>query len=148
MKVFSIVIGLVVVLLLFLALPAITKGVVSYRTEVLTQSYSVTTGVSETTASVALSHTLWQNSVAYVTNLSSNSTDDSLLSDNYTAASKALNLTGLADNTTRLLSVSYRAGGLDEYPGADEVSTKIPGIVVGLFILIPLAFIVAIFVRK
>jgi len=140
-RVFSVVIGVVAVIILALTLPSIPTAVEDFRTETLSQSYSVTTGVGVTIGSVPLASSLWNDSVAYVTNISSNITGDSPLADNYTAASRTVGITGLSANTTRSLTVSYRTGGLSANPAADSGITFLPSVIVGLIILIPLVLL-------
>ncbi len=140
-KVFGVVIGVVALLMLYIALPVIPQAVESFRTDVKTQNYNISTAVGSTNTSVALSNSLWNSDVSYVTGISSNTTGDSPVADNYTVASRSLSISGLAGNTTRLLSVDYRAAGLTSNPAADQASTFLPGIVVGLIILVPMVLV-------
>lgn len=147
-KVFSVVIGLVAVVILGLAMPAITDSVESFRTDILEQSYSVDTTVGANSANVSLSSALWNDNIAYVTSLSSNITSDAPVAASYNATSAVLLITGLADNTSRTITLSYKTAGLADYEGADTASTKLPGIVMGFLILIPLGFIVYLFMNR
>ncbi len=140
-KVFAVVIGLLAFLFLLLMLPSIPNAVESFRTDTLSQEYNVTTTGGVSIAGIGLSNSLWNNDVAYVTGFSSNSSTDSVIADNYTASGRTLNLTGLTAGTTRLLEVSYRTAGLVDNTGADTGITFLPGIAVGMVIIIPLLIV-------
>lgn len=144
-KVFGAIAGIAALIILALAAPAIPDAVESFRTDTLTQDYTVATGVGVTTASVALSHSLWNDSVSYVTRVASTITGDSLVADNYTAASRALALSGLSANTSRVISVDYRTDGLGDNPAASTGSTYFPAVFILFLVLIPLAFGVYLF---
>lgn len=146
-KVLIAIVGLVAVIILALALPGITDAVESFRTNVETEYFSVNTGVGTTTGTIGLDYALWNNSVTSISRVSSNTTLDSPIAANYTAASKAVGISGLAANTTRTITVDYQTAGLADYSGADTGSTAIPGIVVGFFILIPVALLLYILIR-
>ncbi len=146
-KVFAVIVGVVALIILTMSLPMLPDAVESFRTDVRTQSYSVATGVGITTTSVALTNALWNADVSYVTNLGSNITE-SLIADNYTLASKALNLSGLSANITRTITVSYRTAGLGDNPAADTGITFLPGVVVGLVILVPLILLASLLMGK
>lgn len=147
-KVFPIAIGVVAIIFLVLMLPGVTTGTESFRTDVKTQSYSVTTAGGATSQNVTLGWELWNNAVTEVTNLSSNMTTDNPVANSYAAAGNLLEITGLAAATTRTVSVSYRTAGLDSYQGAEQASTKLPAVVIGLIVLIPLALLAAIFIKR
>lgn len=147
-KIFGVVIALVIVLLMAIALPAITGAVKSFRTDVISQDFTLSTAAGITTGNVTLSHALWNSDVTEVTRISSDNSTDSPVADNYTTSSKRLNLTGLAPNITRTLTVDYRSAGLSEYAGADQISTNIPGIVIGFAALIPLTALAALLISR
>lgn len=67
----------------------------------------VSTGSGTYEAGVILSLQLWNNSLLSVKTISSNISSDSPSADNYTAVSRLLTVSGLADNVTRTLSVTY-----------------------------------------
>lgn len=136
-KVFAVVIGVVVILILIMALPAIPDAVESFRTDTLTQSYTLATGASNN-GSVALSNNLWNSDIAYISRVASTLATDNSVASTYTAASRSVLVTGLAANTTRTLTIDYRTAGLEENTAADTGITLLPGIVVGMVIIIPL----------
>ena len=144
-RVFGAIIVIAAVIMFTIAIAPMFSSVESFRTDTVEQSYGVTTSGNVTT-DVALTHPLWRDSVTYVTRLSSNITGDSLIADNYTSASQALSLSGLAASATRTLTVEYQTAGLNEYTGADEVSVALPAIVVGLFLILVLAIVVGIWI--
>jgi hypothetical protein len=148
MKGFLAVLAIVIVLVLAMTLPAVGPAVKAFRTDVVSQSFTVATAGGETSANVSLSKPLWDASVIEITALSSNTTDDAPVASSYNGTGQLLQITGLAVDTSRTLSVSYRTGGLTDYAGADTGATKLPAIVVFLVILVPLAVVVAIFVKR
>lgn len=147
-KVFPIAIGVVAIIFLALMLPGVLDGTESFRTDVKTQEFTVATGAGETADNVTLTWELWQNAVTEVTTLSSDDTTDNPVASTYTAAGNLLEVTGLAASENRTLTVSYRTAGLDRYAGADTAATKLPTIVVGLVILIPLALMAVLFMHR
>ena len=146
-KVFGVVIGVVIVIILAISLPAIPDAVQSFRTDTMTQEYTVATGATVTNATISLSHTLWDSSPAYITRLSSNITTDSPVAYSYNSSNKGLLITGLSANTSRTVEVDYRTAGLGDYEGADTASMYLPGVAMGLVILIPLGFMALLFIR-
>ena len=147
-KVFGIVAGLVAVIILAISLPAITEGVKSFRTDIIEQTFTVATAVGVTTANISLTHSLWNEDITEITRLTSDDSTDTPVADSYVAANKRVALSGLTANTTRAIEIDYSSAGLDDYAGADQASTNIPGITVGMFILIPLAVVAAVFIRR
>lgn len=148
MKAFIAILAIVVVLVLAMMAPAIPAAVKSFRTDVIDQNFTVATGGGVTTANVSLSKPLWDANVSEVVTLSSSDADDATVASSYNGTGYLVTLTGLAENTTRTISMEYRTGGLNDYAGADTGITKLPSAVLMLIIIVPLALIVALFVKR
>src|ERR1035437_1365701 len=114
---------------------ALLASVQNYRTQEMTDQYVVTTaGVTNST--IQLSSTLFESNKTLAT-VASNTTIDAPVLGAYVDASRSLNVTNLATNTTRTLTLNYRAAGLTEYPQAETASKSIPVIAIaGILIVI------------
>jgi hypothetical protein len=144
------IVGVLVLLVgigLVAGLGAMTDGVKDFRTDWVTDSFVLTTNTTTSNGTVQLVNPLWegQRSEAVV---SSNITGDTPTLTGYTVASKILTMNGLETNTTRLVTVSYRTFGLNNYPGADAGSKFIPMAIVLAAIFLPLLAVVMILLGK
>jgi hypothetical protein len=114
---------------------ALLASVQNYRTQEMTDQYVVTTaGVTNST--IQLSSTLFESNKTLAT-VASNTTIDAPVLGAYVDASRSLNVTNLATNTTRTLTLNYRTAGLTDYPQAETASKSIPVIAIaGILIVI------------
>lgn len=115
MKAVGTIIGACLVILL---LGAVITGILDFRSAEYTEPHNVTTAGGVTTANVTLVAELFNDELAYVT-IVSNDTDDAAVPSTYTSATKVLLISGLAESTTRQLTVTYRYGQLSQYWAAD-----------------------------
>jgi len=99
-------------------LGAIMGLTTDFRTDTVSQNYTLSTNTTSTNGTVQLSSTLWE---ALITNasVSSNTTSDAPVISSYTDASKSLFIDGLASNTTRNITVEYKKAALSDYTGAE-----------------------------
>lgn len=125
-------IGLVFLSIGFLVFPIVISGTdaILNSTDTQIDAGLVTTG-NVTTGDMPLSRTLWQSDVANVVSISSNATETPV-ADNYTGGS--LYFTSLSGNITRLLTVHYLRGSIDDYTGLRGVIGVSPMIVLIGFI--------------
>lgn len=131
----------VAAIIILMGLGAITDGILDFRTDSVSDDFSVTTNATASTAQVQLTNTLWEGETVYAS-VSSNTTADSPTMTGYTAASKALDIGGLASNTTRILTVTYRTFALTNFPGADTGIRFFPALLVLAVVAIPLLAVV------
>ena len=87
----------------------INDGIVTWRTQDLTQSFTVTTGAGETTENVTLNNDLFQDDTSRVISITSNITGESPIATSYTAATKVLLVSALNPSATHTLTVNYYA---------------------------------------
>lgn len=100
------------VLMIFLLLGAfaepIIDGVKTWRTTDTTETFNVETA-DVTAANVTLAYDLFQAVTAEVISVTSDNAGDTPVANEYTEATQVLNVDGLSENTTRVLTVNYYA---------------------------------------
>lgn len=97
---------LIIFALAVLFMLPITQGVYAFRTDVKEDTFRYPTAVGETTANVTLLKEVYDDDVTTVSVLSDIATDVPVI-EGYTAGTRLLDISGLAANATRTLSVSY-----------------------------------------
>lgn len=123
-------IGVIAVFLLLGAFSTpILNGIKTWRTDgPTTQLIAVTTAGGVTSANVTLTKDLYQASVDQITSITSPNGSDTPVGSSYTESSKVLNIVGLADGTTRNLTLTY-------YGESDQSIMRIIGPFLGFFII-------------
>lgn len=99
-------------------LPFAVASIEEFRSVDYSEPHIVDTGIGETDADVVLSQDLFNDATANVS-LSSDNGDDAPIPSAYTAATHTLNISGLADDDSRTMTITYKIGALDDYFGAD-----------------------------
>lgn len=89
-------------------LTPISDGVRTWRTNSETQSQSVTTVPSQTSANITLAYDLYQGDPTNVTEITSSETETPLAST-YDTDTNTLLIVALTDDLTRTLTIDYRA---------------------------------------
>lgn len=126
-KALGIVMVVVAVAISFVVFPIVLDSAGDLRTDSQTDEFAaVTTGLGETAAGVVLTADLWEDTAAYVTSVTSNNVADTPVAGTYTAATNTLNVTGLAAEDTRTLTVTYQVAALDDYTGLDAMVAVAP----------------------
>lgn len=128
-------------------LGAMMDGIKDFRTDWVTDSYTLTTNTTTVNGTVQLTSPLWEG-LTTEASISSNLTSDTPAMVSYVAGNKALNFNGLATNTTRLITVQYRTFDLNDYPSADTTTKYIPFAVIIGIIFVPLISIVMILLGR
>jgi len=137
----------VIVVAAILFMLPLTTAIYDFRTDLREDTFNNTTGVGETTANLTLFKPIYDDDTGTVGILSSISTDTPLYSS-YNATSRLLGMTGLADNSTRVLTISYD---IDALEGSDAINTImdiIPFIWMMVIIAFPMAALYAIFTGR
>ncbi len=145
MKAIIVIVGAIILLgaLAYGIMPTIQD----FQTENIDQNINVSTGVGVTTATMTLGSTVWNDSLAYLA-ISSNNSSDVPIATSYNVTSKALTVSGLSDNTTRILTISYKTNGLDEYRGVEQATTALPTVLIVGIIAVVLGAVVIAFMRR
>jgi hypothetical protein len=126
-KALGIVMVVVAVAISFIVFPIVLDSSEELRTDNQADTFAaVATGVGETDADVVLTVDLWQDTAAYVVSIASDNGGDTPVAGTYTAATNTLNVTGLADDDTRELIVTYQIAALDDYTGLDAIVAVAP----------------------
>lgn len=103
--------------IIVLLLPASIVALNEFRMTDYEEPHNITTGAGETTANVSLSQELFNDDTALVS-LSSNNTSDAPIPYLYTSATRYLLITGLVEDDTRQVTVTYKIDNLTDYVGA------------------------------
>lgn len=119
---------------------ALLDSIDDFRSDEVTQDFSVVTSVGVTSANVVLAENLWDSSVVHAT--PSSNISEAVVANSYTGATRTLGLTGLSANTTRTVTVDYRTADLADYPGVNEGSKHLPVLVIAGIILIPFVLVI------
>ena len=144
------IIGILVVLTsIFIlgGLGAMTDGIKDFRTDWVTDSSILTTNTTTTNGTVQLINPLWEGQISDAV-ISSNLSIDTPALTGYTSASKNLAFSGLAANTSRLITVEYRTFGLQDYPGADTGVKFMPMAAIMAAVFLPLLAVVMILLGR
>ena len=129
---------LVILTAAFLFMLPITAAVYDFRTDVREDVFTVATAVSTSNATVVLLKSIYDDDVSTISLQSDLSTDVPLYYS-YNTASRALLFTGLTDNTTRTMNVSYDVYALVGSDAADTIVSRVPV----LWIICIIAFVPA-----
>lgn len=117
-RIMGIVMGIIGIVIVFIMFPLIMDSSHDIQTDDYTQAEaSVTTGAGETAADVVLTKALYDDDNTWVTSVTSSEGTDTPAVGTYTAATKTLNVTGLAESTSRTLTIVYEYDGLTSYTG-------------------------------
>jgi len=114
----SVLIGIVMVAIMFIMFPIVLDSSHELQTDEYVQSEAaVVTGVGETAADVVLDEALWDSSATHVLSITSDEVTDVPVAGTYTAGTQTLNVTGLAADDSRTLTITYEYDGLEDYTG-------------------------------
>lgn len=145
MRIFNAFLIIIVSAILFL-LP-LTEGIYDFRTDLQTDTFSVSTNATATAANVTLLNVLYDNDTTTISILSDTSADIPVYSS-YNITSRDLEMSGLAVSTTRIITASYDVDALE---GSDAINT-IVGYVPFIWLLAIIGFapaaLVAIFTGR
>lgn len=103
---------LVVMSVAILFMLPITSGIYDFRTDQKEDSVRYETGAGETTANVTLIKALYDDDVSTVDVLS-NDYSDAPIVENYTAAGRVLDISGLESSANRTLTITYDVDALN-----------------------------------
>jgi hypothetical protein len=138
---------LVLVLVSFLWMLPVSEAIYNYRTDVREDTFHIITTVGQTTVSVALIRPVYQDDFGTVS-VSSNCSSDALIVESYTAATRLVSLSGLADGESRLLTVSYDVDALAAHSAINTFLNWLPGIWILILFVFPVAVIYVIVRRR
>jgi hypothetical protein len=120
------------IFLLIICLSAAFLGLVQFRSGEYIEEHIVTTssGVDGyTTGTVTLALDLYDGEISGVT-ITSDDAADAPVPFEYIPTTKRLTISGLEENTTRRLTITYLYNRLAAYPGADLASKIVPVLLV------------------
>ena len=120
-----------------------TDAAYAFLTEEREDTFNYNTAVGQTTANVTLLKPIYDDDTATIGILSSIS-DDSPAFVSYNVTSRLLQMSGLADNTTRVLYVTYDVQAQDVNVAIDRLINISPVIWLLSIIVFPIAGIAAI----
>src|ERR1035437_6919034 len=97
-----------VIVMLFMFLHPIQKGVHDWRTDQITKTVSITTGGGVTIGSVVFTRALFNDDESEITSVGSAIAETPILGT-YVPATKTLSLTNLTESQTRVITIVYYA---------------------------------------
>ncbi len=110
--------GIIMVSVMFVLFPIILDSSHELQTDATTETEAaVVTGVGVTNADVVLTNDPWQDDVDYVLTITSDEVTDVPVANTYTTATNTLNITGLAADDSRTLTITYETDALGDYTG-------------------------------
>jgi len=118
-----VIIGLFVIFQMFPSFMDATHDVITDETSV---SGNVTTGAAETTGTVGLTFGLYQDEITNVVSITSTEGSDTPAASSYAAASDLLTVSGLAANSTRILTVTYDWDATTQFEGFGPITRMAP----------------------
>jgi len=145
MKIFSAFLIILTSVALFL-LP-LTAAIYDFRTDLRTDTFSTATGVDAHSANETLLNDLYDGDIGSI-DIASDDTSDTPLANSYNATSRQLNITGLADNTTRSLDVSYDIDALQGSSAISTIADRVPWVWLLMVIAFAPAALFAIFTGR
>lgn len=145
-KILGVVVGIIGIAVVMVVFPIVTDSTNSVMTDQTSETFeAVVTGVGETDADVVLSEDLFGDRSASVVEITSDNVADTPEAGTYTAASNTLNVTGLAEDDTRDLDVTYKIDALEDYTGLSQIAGITPLLIWVTIIIVLLASIGAVF---
>jgi len=124
----------------------ITQAVYDFRTDVREDTFTVTTAVGISSANTTLLKAIYSDDTATI-GYESSIAEVPVLSS-YNATSRQLTTSGLTDNTSRSLVVSYDVTALNDATGFDTLLDRVPLIWLLMVIAFPIAALASMFVGK
>ena len=126
----------------------ITQAIYDFRTDVQTDTFTSDTGVGQTTDNVTLTQELYSDNLSSIDNILSSISDDSPVVASYNATTRLTDITGLSDNNTRTLTVSYDVDAVVGSDAINDLADKVPWIWLIIFALFPVTALAAMFIRR
>jgi len=137
---------LIIVCATILILLPVTAGIYDFRTDLREDNFTSSTAVGSDNDTVQLFKAIYDDDVSTIS-ITSNSVNDAPVQYSYTTATRALLVTGLTDNATRTLSVTYDVAAFA--PGGLTAFLDIlPYIWILIWVAFPLAAVAAIWLGK
>lgn len=137
---------LILVFSALLWLIPITSLIYDFRTDVTQNDFYVSTAIGTTNATVVLTKSIYLADVSTLSALSDLASDDPTYAS-YNTTTRATVFTGLSENATRTLQVSYDTDALNS-SAWDTVLDIFPKIWMILIIAFPVAGLVAILIMR
>lgn len=138
---------LIIVVSAILFMLPLTEAIYDFRTAERTDTFTTGTGVAATTANVTLIVKLYEDDLGSV-DVDSNLATDAPVGSTYNSTPRVLTVTGLTDNTTRTLEVTYDFAALTSNTAINTVLDLVPFIWLLIIIAFAPAAIFAIFTGK
>jgi len=128
------IVGAVIVVVIGLVMaPLIFDQVHAVQTDPKSESFSVTTTTGETSATVTLSEPHFYDSPKEMSVTSDNTADNPSITS-YDPSTRQVTIGGLAEATSRTLTITYLIDALKDFPGSRAFTGLIPLLyIIGLF---------------
>ena len=117
----GVVIVFIMIMVAIMMFPMLMDSFDDMQVDSATATANSTTGVGETTDTIALADPLYEDDVANVTSVNSDNGSDTPTASSYAAATDTLTVAGLAASGTRVLTIAYNSEALDGYTGLKDM---------------------------
>lgn len=134
---------LVLVLVGFLWMLPVSEAIDNFRTDVREDNFTVQTAGGQTTADVVLFKPVY-NADSQTLSVSSNSSADTPAVASYTAASRLVSVSGLAESESHRLTVSYDVDALASHSSINKLMDYLPWLWVLVLFAFPICVLIAI----
>lgn len=138
---------LIIVTAAILFMLPLTDMVYDFRTNVETDTFTVTTGAGVTTDNQTLTTAIYDNDTDTIT-ITSSISDDSPLYSSYNTTTRLLGYSGLAASTTRTITVTYDVESLGASTALTTFIDRISWIWLLVIIAFPVAALLAVWLRR
>ena len=138
---------LVLVTAAILYMLPVTEAIYDFRTDQRSDYFNYSTSVGETTANVTLLRPVYDDDTSTISVLSDTAADIPVFSS-YNTTTRATIITGLADNTTRLLTVTYDVDALSDANAVEAIISRLDFLWLLMIIAFPIAALAAIFTGR
>ncbi len=126
--------GFLIIMVAFILLPTLLNAFDAWDYTESTTTSAITTDAGETSGNVTLGYDLYNANLDNVIDISSSSSSDTPAPASYNEVSQILTIDGLAEDTTRSVTIEYRTARDDDF--LSSISTIMPFLIVVFLIIL------------
>ena len=134
---------LIMMVSVFLWILPISESTYAFRTDLREDSFTVSTGVGETSSSVILFDNVYDDDTSTIS-IVSNDADDAPLYSSYNTSTRSLAFSGLAASTDRTIKVTYDVDALSGNSVFHTIMDQAPWLYILIVVVLPVGGLVAI----
>lgn len=134
---------LVLIFVAILWLVPYSSAIYAFRTDVREDTFTITTAPAETTTTLTLKRPVYNDDDETISVISDNSADTPVI-DSYTAATRALVVTGLIDDDTRIITAFYDVPAFTVHSALDVLMDILPFFIILILVALPVVALIMI----